>query len=298
MTHYDMLEVTHTASPEVIHAAYMALVKKYHPDLYRDEQDKAEAEERMKQINDAYRVLSSSALRADYDRQLQQPIDEPQPQHTKAANAAQEEHTAQAEKKADREQNVRRQAAPPQGTPPKSQTWGGIYRTLVLLIVLAILVPLAKTLFDEAAVEAEVPDDEKSFVISASDQTSIQNGRVRPNSGWILEGSEHRDASTITVSAPPALDCVIKLKAADGTTAVSFYVRAGETATVGVPAESLQVYFAAGEQWQGTQALFGAETCYSKDDEAVDFSTGTWRYSLILNHGIYNETPITAEEFW
>ena len=32
--------------------------------------------------------------------------------------------------------------------------------------------------------------------------------------------------------------------------------------------------------------------------EVVDFSTGTWRYSLILNHGIYNETPITAEEFW
>ena len=105
MTHYDMLEVTHTASPEVIHAAYMALVKKYHPDLYRDEQDKVEAEERMKQINDAYRVLSSSALRADYDRKLQQPIDEPQPQYTKAANAAQEEHTAQAEKKAAHQEN-------------------------------------------------------------------------------------------------------------------------------------------------------------------------------------------------
>jgi curved DNA-binding protein CbpA len=294
MTHYDILEVSHTASPEVIHAAYMALVKKYHPDLFQDAQDKVEAEERMKQINDAYRVLSSSALRADYDRQLKRPIRE-SPEHTKAANT---EHPAQAETAADWKQNARRQATPPRNTPSGQNTRGGIYRTLVLLIVLAILVLIAKPLFDGAAAEAEAPDDEKSVVIPAPDQTPMQDGRAKPHSGWILEGSEYQDASAITVSAPPALDCVIKLKAADGTTAVSFYVRAGETATVGVPAESLQVYFAAGEQWQGTQALFGAETCYSKDDEAVDFSTGTWRYSLILNHGIYNETPITAEEFW
>ena len=183
MTHYDILEVTHTASPEVIHAAYMALVKKYHPDLYQDEQDKVGAEERMKQINDAYRVLSSSALRADYDRQLQQLSAQPQPRHTKAANAAQEEHTAQAEKKADQEQNVRRRAAPVRDTSSEPKAGGGIYRTLVLLIVLAILVPLAKTLFDGAAVEVEAPDDEKSYVIPAEDQTSIQDGRVRPNSG-------------------------------------------------------------------------------------------------------------------
>jgi len=293
MTYYDILEVSHTASPEVIHAAYMALVKKYHPDLFHDEQDKVEAEGRMKQINDAYRVLSSSALRADYDRQLKQPISEP-PAHTEAANT---EHPAQAETAAAWKQNARRQATPPRDTPSGQNARGGIYRTLVLLIVLAILVLLAKPLFGGTAEEMEAPDDEKSFVISASDQTLIQDGRVTPNSGWILEGSEYQDASAITVSAPPTLDCVIKLKAADGTTVVSFYVRAGETATVGVPAQSLQVYFAAGEQWKGTQALFGDETRYSKDDEAVDFSAGTWRYSLILNHGIYNETPITAEEF-
>lgn len=68
MTYYDRLEVNETASQEVIHMAYKALSKKYHPDVYSG--DSRFAEENMKQINAAYEVLSNPSKRAEYDLYL------------------------------------------------------------------------------------------------------------------------------------------------------------------------------------------------------------------------------------
>ena len=65
MTYYEILEISETASEEVVRMAYKALAKKYHPDIFQG--DPIEAEERMKQINMAYSVLSDSTKRAQYD---------------------------------------------------------------------------------------------------------------------------------------------------------------------------------------------------------------------------------------
>lgn len=65
MTYYELLEISENASEEVIHMAYKALVKKYHPDVYIG--DKSFAEEKMKAINEAYSVLSDSDKRSAYD---------------------------------------------------------------------------------------------------------------------------------------------------------------------------------------------------------------------------------------
>ena len=65
MTYYELLEISENASEEVIHMAYKALVKKYHPDVYIG--DKNFAEEKMKAINEAYSVLSDSVKRSVYD---------------------------------------------------------------------------------------------------------------------------------------------------------------------------------------------------------------------------------------
>ena len=65
MTYYEILEVTETASTEVIHMAYKALAKKYHPDVFTG--DATFADEQMKQINTAYKILSDPALRIQYD---------------------------------------------------------------------------------------------------------------------------------------------------------------------------------------------------------------------------------------
>lgn len=68
--YYELLEVSEKASPEVIKKAYITLVKKYHPDLQPDGEKKS-AEEKIKEINEAYEVLSDKAKKESYDRKLQ-----------------------------------------------------------------------------------------------------------------------------------------------------------------------------------------------------------------------------------
>lgn len=63
-THYDNLKVARNSPPEVIRAAYRALVQKYHPDRF---DDSAEATRIMKIINEAYAVLSDPERRRAHD---------------------------------------------------------------------------------------------------------------------------------------------------------------------------------------------------------------------------------------
>ncbi len=68
--YYGILEVNEKASQEIIEKAYKTLVKKYHPDLYSSV-EKKEAEKKLKDINEAYNILSDSFLRSQYDLELQ-----------------------------------------------------------------------------------------------------------------------------------------------------------------------------------------------------------------------------------
>ena len=72
MNLYEILEVSENASMETINKIYKIQAKKYHPDLQTNEADKVKAEEKMKQINDAYSVLSDEQKRKEYDQKLEQ----------------------------------------------------------------------------------------------------------------------------------------------------------------------------------------------------------------------------------
>lgn len=61
---YDTLEVNENASNDEIKKAYRRLARKYHPDINKD----AGAEEKFKEINAAYEVLSDENKKAQYDR--------------------------------------------------------------------------------------------------------------------------------------------------------------------------------------------------------------------------------------
>lgn len=63
--YYKILGVERNAGEDDIRKAYRKLAMKYHPD--RNPNDK-QAEERFKEINEAYQVLSDSKKRAHYDR--------------------------------------------------------------------------------------------------------------------------------------------------------------------------------------------------------------------------------------
>lgn len=62
--YYETLGVSREASQEDIKRAYRQLARKYHPDVSREQ----EAEERFKEVNAAYEVLSDPEKRSMYDR--------------------------------------------------------------------------------------------------------------------------------------------------------------------------------------------------------------------------------------
>lgn len=61
---YEILGVARNASPEEVKKAYRRLAKQYHPDANQG----TEAEERIREINAAYAILSDPDKRARYDR--------------------------------------------------------------------------------------------------------------------------------------------------------------------------------------------------------------------------------------
>ena len=65
--YYEILGVPRNASKEEIKQAYRRLAMQYHPDRVPPEKKK-EAEEKFKEISEAYAVLSDDEKRAQYDR--------------------------------------------------------------------------------------------------------------------------------------------------------------------------------------------------------------------------------------
>jgi DnaJ-class molecular chaperone len=62
--YYRILGIPFDADQKTIKAAYRQLARKYHPDTQNHEA----SEEKMKEINEAYEVLSDAKKRARYDR--------------------------------------------------------------------------------------------------------------------------------------------------------------------------------------------------------------------------------------
>lgn len=67
--YYEILEVNEKASQEVINKVFKMHIKKWHPDLYQGEA-KIEAENKTKELNEAYSTLSDETKRAEYDTEL------------------------------------------------------------------------------------------------------------------------------------------------------------------------------------------------------------------------------------
>lgn len=67
--YYEILEVNEHASQDIIEKAYKILIKKYHPDLYVGE-EKRLAEQKVRELNEAYQVLSDDFLKSQYDMEL------------------------------------------------------------------------------------------------------------------------------------------------------------------------------------------------------------------------------------
>src|SRR2546423_12977565 len=62
---YDILGVSKTASSDDIRKAHRKLVRQYHPDVNKDN---PKAEEKFKEVQEAYDVLSDETKRKNYDQ--------------------------------------------------------------------------------------------------------------------------------------------------------------------------------------------------------------------------------------
>lgn len=124
-THYDMLYVVHDAPQAVIRAAYMALVRKYHPDR---NMSNPEALAMAQLVNSAWSVLSHSQKKADHDAWIAQqkspqssasaPSSDPQAEKLKADARAWAELSDRAEKEAVKARERAAQAAAQASTAP------------------------------------------------------------------------------------------------------------------------------------------------------------------------------------
>ena len=63
--YYEVLGLSKGASDDEIKKAYRACAKKYHPDLHPGDK---ECEEKFKEVNEAYEVLSDSDKKVRYDQ--------------------------------------------------------------------------------------------------------------------------------------------------------------------------------------------------------------------------------------
>lgn len=70
MNPYEVLGVSETATDEQVRSAYIKLVKKYHPDRYQDSDLKDLANDKLKQVNEAYDTITNMRKTAPLPKTL------------------------------------------------------------------------------------------------------------------------------------------------------------------------------------------------------------------------------------
>ncbi|GEM_PF-2860719 len=342
-THYDNLQVSETASAEVIRASYKALVQKWHPDRHSDQKEKAERY--VKIINSAYETLSDASARRAYDRWLK----------TQRANGPE---------RATRDENLSRQEA------LKSAWRDGYHSGLAGLTSDACIhqgdfaevwreglsvgqeelraKKATSAHHHEAFAEAwkdghssfhqgfkliQCPyTDERATAWKNGFKAAAQTGRPLRRSAspkgsvgqWcyfailasifigviLLNDNDEKGsaaaqppksyqapqlplpATGYSATAIPAGVAPLTVRASAGTNyyvklediqtrreVASFFIRAGETLNVNVPAGRYEMKYATGPNWYGPKYLFGPQTAYSKAEAVFDFSFDGYRYS-------------------
>ena len=88
-THYEVLGVDASTSPEDLRRAYVRRARALHPDrqVGSDPRRAAQAARAMQDVNEAWRVLRDPAARAAYDARLRRPERAAPPQRAPAAGA-------------------------------------------------------------------------------------------------------------------------------------------------------------------------------------------------------------------
>lgn len=121
--HYLVLGVSRTADAAMIRAAYVALAKRYHPDVAAGNPELAAFN--FRQITDAYQTLSDPDARACYDARVQAALDAERTRREKAAQAAAVAWAANSAAKATMAERLFGRAASKAATKPAVKSLAG-----------------------------------------------------------------------------------------------------------------------------------------------------------------------------
>jgi DnaJ-class molecular chaperone len=109
VNYYQVLDVPFNASQDMIREQYHLLIQAWHPDKFQNPSQKAQAEIKAKEINEAFSILSDLKKRAEYDRKLRvqlSPVNYEQPKDQEKSST-QSNYNASQRPKQNMQQSVR-----------------------------------------------------------------------------------------------------------------------------------------------------------------------------------------------
>lgn len=182
----------------------------------------------------------------------------------------------------------------------KTLKWGII---CILLVVAIIVGAIAYCLGRYTSYDKGATDGFREGYNAGYKEKKEPSPQTRPLSETILWDVGDNDGAHLTVTAHSGSDVVVAVKDMQGTIRRSFYVRAGETAFMRVPATYLYVYFISGTTWYGygDGLMFGENTSYAMDEDIQDFSNNYFGVVYTLSpvvDGNFHETPIEKDDFF
>ena len=283
MNLYDVLEVSSNASKEVITGAYKILARRYHPDRNQGIDNKR-FEEKMKELNNAYEILSDEFKRAEYDLSIKQhhrnqaePKPKPQPR-------PQSQSSREQQKTNEYRSTVNADQKPKDDNKFPKKEWSKLFILAALASIVAIAV--YTNYFSEDAVMA------RNF-----NQVEIS----KPTSGITYPLAPYSASSPLTIITPAGgTDYYIKLvKFNSNTIPITIFINGGDTFKMDVPDGSYKMKYASGTTWYGETHLFGPDTRYSAMDDSFEFSNQSgWAVELTpQTEGNLSETSLHRSEF-
>jgi len=273
MTHYEILEVSETASQEVIKMAYKALLFKYHPDKYKGDGDVAH--DLTQRINEAFSILSNPELRMRYDGELRYDRDNlyDEIDNTNYTNINSNYKV------------------------PLSSKLLRFRNPVIWVVVLLVLFTIfggfdSSTPIEPQAETEQVPEFNEPQITA-------------PLTGLIANYTNQEGLAPFEIKTSSIdVDYYIKMtNIGENIPMMTMFINGGETLNVDIPIGAYEVKYATGQTWYGEEYLFGPETQYTKLDNTFEFTedesgTNGWTVDLLEQvDGNLDSIYIDPEDF-
>lgn len=136
------------------------------------------------------------------------------------------------------------------------------------------------------------------------DVPQVETALPRPETGMVLKTFASDGAGPFEIKTRGETNYYVKLvRSGKGSTAMTVFIRGGESYEARLPLGIYELRYAVGTHWYGTEKLFGGDTKYSRADDTfpirktADGYSG-WTVELYLQeNGNLEVEPIAASEF-